>query len=197
MDPVARAMGTAVSPNIVTVVGLAVGLASAAMAFRAQYGLALVLFLTNRMLDGLDGSLARVLGRRTDFGAYADILADFIVYAAIPGALVFGLSEDMRPSGALFVLIATYYVNAASWMYLSAILERRGSGALARNEQTSVAMPEGLVGGTETIVVYALMLLLPMHLRNLMLVMSALVAITIAQRFLWAFRNLRLGQEQE
>ena len=39
------------------------------------YGWALACCLANRLLDGLDGAVARIRGP-TDFGGYADIVAD-------------------------------------------------------------------------------------------------------------------------
>jgi hypothetical protein len=81
-------------------------------------------------------------------------------------------------------------VNAASWMYLAAILERRGAGAAARGELTTITMPRGLVGGTETVVFYALFLALPRTLVPLFILMTALVLVTVMQRLVWAVRRL-------
>ena len=51
-------------------------------------------------------------------------------------------------------------------------------------------MPEGIVGGTETVVFYTLFLLWPAHLVALFLLMSVLVVASIVQRFVWAMRHL-------
>jgi hypothetical protein len=58
-------------------------------------------------------------------------------------------------------LLGSFFVNAASWMYLSAVLERRGAGAAARGERTTVTMPPGLIAGAETVVLYTLFLVFP------------------------------------
>jgi phosphatidylglycerophosphate synthase len=143
----------------------------------------------NRVLDGLDGTLARVQGRQTDLGGYVDLLLDFVVYAAIPIGLAVGLGDD-RTLVAALVLLASFYVNAASWMYLSAVLERRDAGTRARGELTTVAMPPGLIGGTETMVCYAAFFLLPRYLVPLFWLMSSLVLLTAVQRLAWAVRRL-------
>ena len=83
------------------------------------------------MLDGLDGTLARVPARQTDFGGYLDILLDFAVYTAVPTGLALGLGTAPALA-ACAVLVGSFFVNAASWMYLSAVLERRGAGPAAR-----------------------------------------------------------------
>jgi phosphatidylglycerophosphate synthase len=192
LHPIARTAGGSVSPNAVTVVTLLVGLAAAAALVVRAYPWALGLWLLNRVLDGLDGAIARLHGRQTDFGGYLDILCDFVVYAAIPIGLAFGLaSHNGAAPLAAAVLVGAFYVNAASWMYLSALLEKRAAGASARGEPTSVTMPGGLVEGTETIVFFSLFILLPGQAVLLMPAMTAAVAVTVVQRLVWARRNLR------
>ena len=86
----------------------------------------------------------------------------------------------------LSLLLGVYYVNAASWMYLSSILEKRGNGKAATREMTSVTMPTGIVEGTETVIAYFLFLLFPDYLFILFSLFSFLVILTIIQRFVWA-----------
>ena len=186
---VARRLGAVVHPGVVTVLACAVGLLAAWAAADRRYAAALALWILNRTLDGLDGSIARESGRASDVGGYLDILLDHVVYAALPIGLALGAGTRSALVAAL-VLIGTFYVNAASWMYLSAVLERRGRGAAARGERTAVAMPPGIVAGAETAVLYALFLLLPAHLVALFSLMAVLVLLTVAQRLLWAARHL-------
>jgi phosphatidylglycerophosphate synthase len=189
LEPVARALGRAVHPNAVSLTAFAVGLGAAWMAYRGSFGAALALWLLNRTLDGLDGVLARVQLRQSDFGAYLDILCDFAIYALIPVALAVG-SATAGALGAALYLMASFYVNAASWMYLSAVLERRGRGVAATGERTGVTMPEGLIGGTETIVLYSLFFLVPRFVVPVFTLMTVLVLATVAQRVAWAARRL-------
>ena len=46
------------------------------------YGVALLLILLNRVMDGLDGAVARHAGA-TDFGGYLDIVCDFLFYSGV------------------------------------------------------------------------------------------------------------------
>lgn len=155
----------------------------------AWYRTALGLWLLNRLLDGLDGLAAREHGRATDFGGYLDIMADFAVYAAVPIGLY--LSRPGAQNGlSLILMLGSFYVNAASWMYLSAILEKRDAGAGARGEVTSVTLPPGMIGGTETILFYAAFLIWPDHMRELFMLMAGLVLVGVGQRLGWAQRNL-------
>jgi phosphatidylglycerophosphate synthase len=188
LRPVARLM-SAPSPHAITAAALLSGLAAAGMAGMAWYRTALGLWLLNRLLDGLDGLAAREHGRVTDFGGYLDIMADFGVYAAVPIGLY--LSQPGTGSAlSLIVMLGSFYVNAASWMYLSAILEKRGAGAGVRGEVTSVTMPPGPIGGTETILFYAAFLIWPDQMSGLFMLMAGLVLVGVGQRLWWAQGNL-------
>ncbi|MFN2398163.1 MAG: CDP-alcohol phosphatidyltransferase family protein [Gemmatimonadaceae bacterium] len=187
--PLALAMGRRVHPMAVTIGGFACGVSAAVLAARGAFGAALALWLANRILDGLDGTLARTQGRQSDIGGYVDIVLDFIVYAAIPLALVAG-AASLPTAVVALAMVGSFYVNAASWMYLAAILERKGAGARARGELTTVTMPRGLIGGAETVVFYTLFLMLPRFLLPLFAIMTVLVLVTIVQRLVWAARRL-------
>lgn len=188
--PLARAAAARLAPNTVTLLGLLLGLAAAALLLLPSYPLALLAWWANRLMDGIDGLVARSLGRSSDLGGYVDILGDFVVYAAVPIALVAGRPHHPAASLALSLMLASFYVNAASWMYLAALLEKRAGGAAARGEVTSVTMPAGLVGGAETIVLYTLFILFPGNLPAWFLLTAALTTATVVQRLLWASRNL-------
>jgi phosphatidylglycerophosphate synthase len=189
LAPIARITPRRVHPSAVTAAALVPGLGAALAAAADEPGLAVGLWLLNRLLDGLDGALARQKDRQSDLGAYADILLDVIVYAAIPLGIATG--QDSRAAWvAAGVLLASFYVNVISWSYLSALLERRGSGASARGEMTAVTMPGGLVEGAETVVLLAIALAVPAWSVAVMWIMAAGVAVSVAQRALWAARRL-------
>ncbi|MFP4302956.1 MAG: CDP-alcohol phosphatidyltransferase family protein, partial [Spirochaetaceae bacterium] len=84
LTPMLRVVPKRVHPNSVTLLSLLPGVATALFAALGIWPWALVAFLLNRALDGLDGLLARTRGVQSDFGGYLDIMIDFLVYAAIP-----------------------------------------------------------------------------------------------------------------
>jgi phosphatidylglycerophosphate synthase len=189
LTPLVRGPILHIHPIAVTLLAAAVGLAAAVTAWQGAYLAALALWGLNRVLDGLDGTLARVAGRQSDLGAYLDIVLDHVVAAAlaIGLALAAGTPDALLAAAAL---LASFYVNGATWMYLAALLEKRRAGAAARSELTSVTMPSGLIEGAETIVFYTLFLLLPGALVPLFWLMAALVFATAGQRIAWAARRL-------
>jgi len=184
--PIAMRLGR-VSPITVTLVGFAVGLGSAFLAARGAYLWAVVFWTANRALDGLDGLLARLHDSQSDFGGYLDILIDYFIYAAVPIGLVLSAPNDDLYLALAFML-ATYYINGASWMYLAGILEKRN--ARGEDTTTTIVMPAGLIGGAETIVAYFVFLLFPDWMGVLFVIFGLLVFFTTIQRLIWAWRTL-------
>ena len=86
---------------------------------------ALAFWLLNRITDGLDGTVARISNRQTDWGGYLDIMLDFIIYALIPISLAFSVNNGAIIFITLSIMLGVFYINSASWMYLSAILGKK------------------------------------------------------------------------
>jgi len=183
--PLARGPLRGVSPTMLTLAACALGLLGAGAASQRAYPLALGLWLANRALDGLDGTVARAQGKQTDFGGYLDIVLDTVVYAALPFGLALGVDTRVGYL-CLALLIGSFYINGVSWLYQSALLEKYRRGAAARGELTTLTIPTGLVEGTETVVFYCLFIIFPGALPALFGAMAGLVTITIAQRLWWA-----------
>lgn len=189
LEPLARSIGARVHPNALTLLAFALGLASAWALSEARYGWGGACWAANRVLDGLDGTHARLHAKQSDLGGYLDILLDFGVYSLVPIGLAYGVGtpEVFR---ALGWLLASFFVNAASVMYLAAVLEKRDLGAAARGERTTVTMPPGLVAGAETVVLFSLFIAFPRYLPELFTLMAVLVGFNLVQRLVWAHRRL-------
>lgn len=177
------------TPIQLSAVGLIVAVICGVFLARGHYAIGFILWWVNRAFDGIDGIVARETGQQTDLGGYIDIMFDFAAYGIVPFALVWANSETANWM-ALAFLYGTFYINTASWMYLSAILEKRNQGASARGETTSVSIPGGLVGGFLTIVFFCLFILLPQFLQPLFWVMGVLVLVGVIQRLVWANNSL-------
>lgn len=180
--PLARRLSR-VSPAAVSLIALVVGVLAAWFAYRQIYRAAFALWILNRVLDGLDGLLARLHNKQSDFGGYVDILTDFVAYAVLPIGLVAGSPSSERYLALAFML-ASFYINTASWMYLAALLEKRAHHG--DDTQTSIVMPAGLIGGFETIITFGVFTLFPAYLTILYIIFTILVFITILQRLIWA-----------
>lgn len=109
--PVAERFGGAVRPTTITLIGFVVGIGSSVSAWQGMLGLGLLLWWVNRLLDGLDGVIARTHYKQSDFGGYLDILTDFVIYATVPIGLVLSM-PSVELLTTLAFLLSTFYVNA-------------------------------------------------------------------------------------
>lgn len=189
LTPLAQVTGRYLHPTSITLLAGGCGVLAGLAGWQGWFEAGLLLWIVNRVLDGLDGTVARLHNKQSDFGGYLDILIDFVLYAFIP-ALLAWRADTQTHYLATLLLIGTFYVNAASWLYLSSILERRARGANTQGEMTSVTMPGGVIEGTETALFFGLFFLLPELLIPLFILMSALVWVTVVQRLLWALHHL-------
>jgi len=76
-------------PNMVTVLGMCVGLTSIRMAIEGRFELALVAIGCAAILDGLDGRMARLLKASSRFGAELDSLSDFVCFGVAPAIVLY------------------------------------------------------------------------------------------------------------
>lgn len=151
------AAGISVDPIVFTALGIASGLGAAIAAGFGAWWFALALWIGGRLLDAMDGAVARAGDRASDRGGYLDFCADMIVYNAVPIGIGFG-RDDTTTWIVIAILLGSFAVNVTSLSHLSALLEKRGRGAASTGESTSVTMPRGLVEGAETIAFFSLAL---------------------------------------
>ncbi len=187
MVPLARHLFGSVHPNVISFIAMSVGVITIVAILNQLYVIGLVLWLLNRVLDGLDGVIARVHDKQSDFGGYLDLLLDFVVYLAIPIAFLWVMPTQVNLWAGI-ALLAAYVINLLSWNSLSALLEKRQYQSEGR--LTSIEMPSGLIEGLETIIFYCLFFLVPSYLAILFVTMAVLVFFTAGQRVWWAYRNL-------
>jgi phosphatidylglycerophosphate synthase len=190
LAPVLTAAGTklaaaGVPASALTAAGWIAGTGACAATAAAAWPAALGLWLASRLLDGLDGPTARAAGKATEAGGFLDIVADFSVYAGV----VLGLAIAVPGARlACVALLTAYYVSGTAFLALSSLAERRGQDL---GDERSLRFTGGLAEGTETVIVYALLFLLPGHATVIAWAFAAAVAVTAGQRVVAGIRLLR------
>ena len=142
-----RLCATAVTPNAMTLVSLAVGLAGAPFFLSSAPGDQLagaLLFLTHSILDGCDGELARLKFLESRWGAVLDVAGDNLVHSAVFACMAVGWSLHLH-SGWPLVLGA---VAVASTLSTAAVVYRRGMRA------STADGPSSAVSRVADVVVY-------------------------------------------
>lgn len=173
-----------VSANALTTAGVVVAIGAAAAIATQRYGLALALIILNRLLDGLDGPVARIRGS-TDFGGYLDIVCDFIFYAAIPLGFGFADPDNLLPA---LVLLASFIGAGTSFLAYAIIAAQRGIETRTQGAK-SFYFAAGLAEGTETIIAFVLACLWPRSFALIAYGYALLCALTVLGRIAGARRH--------
>jgi phosphatidylglycerophosphate synthase len=177
---IARAGLTA---DMVTAAGLVAGLAAAVAIACGAPLVGLMLIGLSRLLDGLDGAVARATAK-TDRGGYLDIVFDFIFYGSIPLAFALADSANALPAA---VLLFAFYANGASFLAFAVFAAKRGLETSRRGSK-SLYFTAGLAEGAETIACFVAMCLWPAWFGPLAYGFAALCAVTTASRIALAWR---------
>ncbi len=168
-----------VSANAVTLLGLAFGLAAmAAIALGNSY-LGGILFILNRLSDGLDGGVARST-KMSDFGGYLDIVVDFVIYPGIP--LAFCFYDPAYAISAAFVIFAM--AGAMTSFLAYAILCAKHNIQSDKRGKKSYYYLGGICEGFETCFFLGAMCFLPQFFQELALIFGILCLLTTAGRVL-------------
>lgn len=142
--------------NTITLVGFALGVAAWVALALTAYPWALGFILLGRLFDGLDGAVARAC-KPTDLGGYLDIVLDFLFYAGVPFFFAVGQPEQALPAA---FLVFSFVGTGSSFLAFAAIAAQRGLSTEMRGRK-SIYYLGGLTEGTETIVLFILLCLLP------------------------------------
>jgi phosphatidylglycerophosphate synthase len=170
-----------VGANAITLAGAALVIPLFYALLEQQWLAALALIVANRLLDGLDGAVARIRGPSA-WGGYLDSLSDYLFYIAVP--LGFAFANPATELSAL-LLIASFTLTAVSFLALAAIVAGRDLG----HGEKAFAYSTGLMEGGETITFFIAMCLFPALFPQLALLFAVLCLVTVVQR-LWLARRL-------
>ena len=173
------------SANFVTVIGAAIGLAAAPLITMHFYGAALALILLNRFLDGVDGTMARMIGP-TDRGAFLDIVCDFLFYAAVPLGFAFADPGNALPAA---VLLASFIGTGSSFLAFAAVTAKRSTVSPSYPNK-GIHYLGGLTEGTETILAFCAMCVWPQHFAPIAYGFAAACAVTTATRLFFGAKSL-------
>jgi len=189
IDPPLNAIGQnlatrGMTADGVTLIGLGLGLCAALLIANGWAVLALIPLLASRIADGLDGAVARA-SQKTDFGGYLDIACDFLFYGAIPFAFVVMNPAANAIAGAF--LLMSFYFNGTSFLGYAIFAEKRNMETSAQGIK-SLYFSNGLLEGTETIVFFVLLCLLPASFAMLAWIFGSLCFATAILRIFAARR---------
>lgn len=185
LDAAGRALARGgIGANSVTLTGLGVGLLAAVAIALGFFKTAFVLIALNRIIDGLDGAVARATSP-TDTGGYLDIVVDYVFYGSVP--LAFAIVDPAVNAVPAAALLAAFCLTCSSFLAFATIAAKRGVETAAHGRK-SFFYSTGLVEGTETIAFFLIMAALPQWFPLLAWLFSILCVLTAIQRSLLALK---------
>jgi CDP-diacylglycerol---glycerol-3-phosphate 3-phosphatidyltransferase len=189
LAPVVRlAMALRLTPNTITVIGLLITLAAAALVGSGWLLLGAALLTAGSLLDAVDGALARATGGGTAFGSFLDSTLDrageAILYVGIGAWLLSTQPEPFWPVVALLVALSGSFIV---------------SYAHARAQGIGLAADVGLAPRTERLVIVIAGVALAglgfvPGLLAALVVLATLTTLTVIQRIWHVWRLSRAAE---
>jgi phosphatidylglycerophosphate synthase len=165
-----------VNPDWLTVIGTLVSGAAGVAFAEGAFRLGGLLLVVGGFFDLVDGVVARHFGISTRFGAFLDSSLDRVAdILALAGLIAFYVGSGERGLAALCVLILvasvlTSYAKARAEL----VLERMPGGLLERGERVGLLAGGALLG----------------ILTPILWLLAVGTVVTVAQRFLYAYREM-------
>jgi CDP-diacylglycerol--glycerol-3-phosphate 3-phosphatidyltransferase len=174
-----RLVNGRVTPNMLTVAGLALTVAAAPFIVSGHTAIGAVIFLVGSMTDMLDGAVARLGKQVTAFGAFLDSTSDRVAEGVVLGsiALLYAREDHIGRVALVFVvLIASFLVSYTR----------------ARAEALGLECKVGLMSRPERIGLLVVGLLFARYLvlDVVLIVMAVLTSWTVVTRILYVRKQL-------
>lgn len=171
-----------VGPNAVTVAGFALVAGSCALILAEWWLAAFFVFVVGSMSDMLDGSVARLSGKATRFGAFLDSTLDRTAEGLVLGSIgiVFARDGSDWALGACFVaLTASFLVSYTRARAEGLGIDDNRGGLMSRAERLFLI-------GTGLFFAW-----IDHFLETVVIVLAVLTVITVVQRVVHVLRTLR------
>lgn len=175
-----------VSANQMTIAGFLIGLGALPALAYANYDLALLCIILNRLSDGLDGAIARQTAR-TDAGGYLDSVCDFIFYMSIPLGF---LLADPATNAAVAGFLMLSFMGTASTFLAFAVLAGKHGVDNPKYPNKSLHYMDGLTEGFETILAFFVFCLWPNNFVYTAGIFAALCGFTAVTRLYLGYQTL-------
>ena len=165
------------TPNLVTLLAFLLGLCAGVLLYMGLPVPAVIVLWVSGLFDAIDGSMARLSGKSSLFGAVLDVTSDRVVELSLVWALALIHSDCLVP---LLALVSSILLSMTVFLM---------TGMLAQNHTSkSFYYPAGLMERTEGFVLFSFMALFQNHLALITWVFAGLILFTAVQRLLIAYR---------
>ena len=128
-------------PNILTLVGVCIGLSSIKFAFDGKFELSIIAVIVAGIIDGLDGRIARLIKGTSKVGKELDSLTDVISFGVAPAFIMYFWS--LSEIGRLGWLISLIYVICVALRLARFNVNSEGESSWKDNFFEGIPSPAG------------------------------------------------------
>ena len=175
-----------IQANTITFTGFFFGLCCFYFTVNGMFIYASIFLFLNRLCDGLDGALARLVGQ-TDIGAFYDIVSDFLFYSLFPISFIF---LDIENAYSICFLLLSFVATQTTFL-ASAWLVEKNKLLISENQKKSFFYIGGITEGFETILCFILMLLFYDYINYIAYIFGTLCWITFITRVIFIRKLLK------
>lgn len=169
------------TPNFVTGLAFVFGLGAGVLLYFNVPISAVIMLWFSGLLDAVDGTMARLSGKSSMFGAVLDVTGDRMVELCFVWALALRHPDCLLP---LLALVSCIVLSMTVFLM---------TGMLAQNNSSkSFFYPAGLMERTEGFLLFSCMALFQPYLAPITWIFAGLILFTSVQRLFIAFRLQRL-----
>lgn len=182
-----------ITADQLTITGFIVGLLVIPLLAMQHWYAALGVIVFNRILDGLDGQLARYQKNSSSAGGFLDISLDFLFYAAVP--LGFALADPANNALPAVILLVSFIGTGSSFLAF-AIAAEKYQIERPQFKYKSFYYLHGLTEGTETILIFIAFCIWPANFPIMAYVFSLACFITVFTRIYGGYKTLKQVAER-
>ncbi len=183
VKPLVRAFSAlGITPNMITVAAFLIAAIAAVFVYQKMFFLGLLVWWAGRLLDAMDGILARHLNRSSEFGAYLDITLDMFAYSL----MVIAFMEVFPEQSMIWKWILLLYVLCITSALAFGNMEQK-LGAFS-DQSRKLRLGAGLAEAGETGIAYSVFLLFPSSVFYSSRLWLGILIITVISRTLMAYK---------
>lgn len=176
-----------IKPDQVTIAGFGIGLLAFFALWLTWYKIALFFIILNRIMDGLDGALAR-LTNKTDAGGFLDICLDFIFYSGVVAG--FALADPPNNAIPAVILLLSFVGTGTSFLAFAVMAQKYNLNSPAYPHKAMYYIG-GLTEGTETIIFFTIICMFPARFPLFAFFFAFLCLITTTTRIGAGYKTLK------
>lgn len=165
-----------ISPLAITLANIPITIIIFICILKEFFIVAIILIIINRILDGLDGVVARQTNTNSVRGAYMDLVVDYLFYTAVP--LAHGILNPEKNAIATMLILAVFILSGINFIASSSAAHKLDITS-SRFPQKNFYYHSNLIEGSETILYVLTITMFPNFFPIISYICASMIIISI------------------